>query len=78
MSWFKSFLSNRIQIIKHKNFVSNQKNVTSGVPQRNYLSPFIFSIFTNDLPKVIAQSKILLFTDDMKKKKIKRYKRFAK
>jgi len=39
LSWFTSFLSNRLQIVKYKNFLSISINVSSGVPQGEHISP---------------------------------------
>ena len=47
MSWFKSFLSNRKQIVKYKNFFSNQISVISKVPRGDHLSPLLFFIYIN-------------------------------
>jgi len=54
LSWFNSFLSQRAQLVKYKNFVSIPIHATSGVPQGND------SLFS------IASSNIILFANDAK------------
>lgn len=66
LSWFYSFISGRTQIVKYKNYVSEQILVTSGVPQGDHLSPILFCLFINDSSDVISHSKILLLADDAK------------
>jgi len=60
LSWIYSFISGRIQIVKYKNYISEQILVTSGVPQQDHLSPILFCLFINDISDVISHSKILL------------------
>jgi len=72
LSWFCSFLSKRIIIVKHLNFESDKFNVPSGVPQGDNLSTLLFNIFINDIPDVIKKSQVFLFADDLKLVKIKK------
>jgi hypothetical protein len=64
--WFNSFLSNRSQVDKYENDISNLIHVLSGVPQGDYLTPLLSLFFINDMNKVLNYSNCLLFADDTK------------
>lgn len=66
LNWFESYLTGRVQIVKIKNFYSDDIYVPSGVPQGSHLGPLLFLIFVNDIPTIFKNSDCLLFADDLK------------
>jgi len=66
LSKFSSYLSDRKQFVKIFGIESQVLNTPSGVPQSSHLSPLLFTLFINDIKKVIRDSKFLLFADDLK------------
>jgi len=64
LSWLISYVTNRKQIVKVKNFISEPFNIQSGVPQGSHLPPLLFILFINDLH--FNDSQKLLFADDLK------------
>lgn len=66
LSWFGSYLNNRVQFVKYASSISNVVNVPSGVPQGSHMGPLLFNIFVNDISSVITESHFLMFADDIK------------
>ena len=63
-TWFKSYLSNRMQSVKFGGSLSKWGAVRVGVPQGSILGPLLFSIYINDLPNVVKHLKIHMYADD--------------
>ena len=66
LAWIKSFLSNRYQCVTIGSSSSDDKQVTSGVPQGSILGPVLFTIYINDLQVDNPAVKIPKFADDVK------------
>ena len=64
LRWFKNYLTSRCQSVVCGSAQSAPQQIKSGVPQGSILGPILFSIYINDLPNCLLQSKILLYADD--------------
>ena len=61
-----SYLSGRTKSVKTNSAISNQKNVTSGVPQGSVLGPIFFILFLDDITESLQISDYFLYCDDLK------------
>lgn len=68
LDWFISYLSNRRQIVKFNNIVSNEINVEHGVLRGSKLDPLLFIIYVNTVIRKVKKIGVVckLFADDMK------------
>jgi hypothetical protein len=66
LSWFRSYLTNRIHHVKVFGIKYRVSNIPSGVPQGGHLSPILFALFINNIKHVIRNSRFLMFVDDLK------------
>ncbi|KFM76701.1 RNA-directed DNA polymerase from mobile element jockey, partial [Stegodyphus mimosarum] len=58
-----SYLQDRSFAVKIGNSVSTRRNIFAGVPQGSVLSPYLYNIYTCDIPED-SQITIALFADD--------------
>jgi hypothetical protein len=65
LSWFKSYLTNRSQVVTINNTVSSTKPINIGVPQGTILGPILFLIFVNDISNHVLNSSINIYADDV-------------
>lgn len=61
--WFKSYLSDRSQIVDVNGTHSESKEISCGVPQGSILGPLLFLLYVNDMPASV-NCKLLLYADD--------------
>ena len=65
--WFKNYLCGHLQRVTVHGATSQSLPITSDVPQGSLLSPFLFSIYINDLSYHLSSSTgVGLFADDTK------------
>ena len=56
VAWLESYLNNRAQAVSINGDISELINIQSGVPQGSILGPLLYTLYTNELPKVILQN----------------------
>lgn len=66
LSWFKSYLSGRVQCVKVLGCKSEAVCVPLGVFQGRHVSPLLFSLLVNGLKLVIPDLKFLMFAGNLK------------
>lgn len=65
--WINEFLKNRSFKIRNGALTSTSRPITTGVPQGSVISPTLFSVFINDVPKANRSNRSLtiMFADDI-------------
>ncbi|XP_065667982.1 uncharacterized protein LOC136088227 [Hydra vulgaris] len=63
-SWFKSFLTNRTQLVSISGVSSDLSNIKVGAPQGSVLGPLVFLIYINDMSKALKFCRVQHFAND--------------
>lgn len=66
LRWIESYIRNRSQAVCLKGYCSRFLHIPSGVPQGSHLGPLLFTLYINDLGKILGNSDHLLYADDTK------------
>lgn len=64
LSFFQSYLSDRMQKVKISNNISTGRSVTCGVPQGSILGPTLYAIYTSEFYTSISNCKFHFYADD--------------
>ena len=64
IKWFKSYLSHRNFRVKVNKTLSDDGEITCGVPQGSILGPLLFLLYVNDMPQALSCD-LLLYADDL-------------
>ena len=66
LAWFKSYLSDRVQVVKASGCFSPEASINFGVPQGSILGPLLFSLYTAPVSDIASRNGLCvhLYADD--------------
>ena len=62
--WFASYLSDRSMYVQYKNSITVMKTLNIGLPQGAVSSPYLFTLYVNDMHQASDKLTFLHFADD--------------
>lgn len=63
--WFESYLTGRTQCVRWKGVYSDEKIVTTGVPNGSKLGILLFTLYINDYPDCLEHAKVTMYNGDI-------------
>lgn len=64
LDWFRNYLCNRRQFVSYNSCISQERDITCGVPQGSILGPLLFILYVNDITYTSNALQFILFADD--------------
>ena len=65
LQWFRSYLTNRTQIVKCHGSLSKPNLLSTGIPQGTILGPCLYILYANDLFNCLPTGNCIMYTDDI-------------
>jgi len=64
LNWFKSYITNRKQMVKINNVVGHESSINCGVPQGSVLGPILFILYVNSICDINIDGLVVTYEDD--------------
>ena len=64
LSWFRSYVGFRRQVVKFNGVMSSETRTTYETPQGSVLGPLIYIIYMNDFVNACEYLNVIMYADD--------------